>query len=54
MENSKNVIVLKNISMQEIKLEDVAVLEEGIQPGGLLCGLACIGGGVYCGVGCPH
>lgn len=41
------------IRMREVDLETVAVLEEGIQPGGALCGVGCIAAGVWCGFGCP-
>lgn len=41
------------ISLQEVLLDEIMVMEEGIQPGGLLCGLGCISAGVYCGFGCP-
>jgi|GEM_PF-4670611 len=44
---------VNEFSISEIKLDEIMVLEEGIQPGGVLCGLGCIAAGVWCGVGCP-
>ncbi len=49
MENNQNSLT----SLQEIVLDDMMVMEEGVQPGGVLCGLGCIAGGCYCGFGCP-
>ena len=39
------------VSNKEIKLEEISILEESIQPGGAVCGLNCLGG-ACCGVLC--
>lgn len=41
------------VFIEEIKMDGISIMEEGIQPGGALCGLGCIAGGVWCGIGCP-
>lgn len=41
----------EKIVLEEVKLDEVTILEEGIQPGGMVCGLSCLGG-AYCGVLC--
>lgn len=42
------------LEFEEIKLDDIEVMEEAVQPGGLICGLGCVAGGAWCGSGCPH
>ncbi len=42
---------VENVFFEEVKLDEVAILEESIQPGGMVCGLSCLGG-AYCGVLC--
>ena len=49
MKNETNHV--ENLLFEEVKLEEVAILEESIQPGGMVCGLSCLGG-AYCGVLC--
>ena len=45
---------LSTLEFDEIKLDGLEIMEEAILPAGLLCGFGCIGGGVWCGTGCPH
>lgn len=51
LKNQKN--DTSTIFVEEIKINEINILEEGIQPGGALCGMGCIAGGVWCGFGCP-
>lgn len=51
MKNSND--IKEELYLKEINIEEISVMEEGIQPGGALCGIGCIAAGVWCGFGCP-
>jgi hypothetical protein len=50
MENKNE--LLNDLAVEEINFDDVAVMEEAVQPAGAVCGLGCPSAGAACGVAC--
>ena len=56
MEDKRNMVnkeeVLGEVVAEEITFDDVAVMEEAVQPAGGVCGVGCPSSGAACGLAC--
>ena len=56
MEDKRNMVnkeeVLSDVVAEEITFDDVAVMEEAVQPAGGVCGIGCPSSGAACGLAC--